>query len=658
MTRRQRLAPMSILLMLTLLLAGCMAAASPDWGIAEGEVMTVISDDGKSVTVHNRLSSSTGEWAEGDLLPLIGCNDGTVPEMLNGVSASTEGGSPITISGWLSHDKTFTDGGGKDNVAAHAIVMEIVDWDEVQDWVIEDVTHVAIDDWESPTILEGRPLGQADAKFPDPGWAVLGLIPASEKVNDGFAALNEWNRPIRLEGYLMGENDYHGQYGYPEVRNCELVDGTDEGYAGMFVVTSFQVGDRKVVNADSDYQMGDIPLVGRVLYLMIVVLGGAGGAFGLFVYSTASIRAQAAADAKMMLTDEQIRGAREVAGQVREHKRATEHLKSRKTEDLDFSSKDDDDDDEPTVDLKAFDIGGMLDDDEGSDVSEFLLDKKKGVRHGASVVQTEAAAVMDDDLADMAEEAEFEAEAAAAPSRRFERRSSSVVSSDDRDGPRRGRDPSGPSQCRDPSGPSQGRDPSGPSQGRSRDGPSRDDDRGGRGGRGPERGGDRGRDDDGGRRASIRGIERREEPRREERGGRSGRSSGGREGDGRGFTVAGGLDRGESRDDQRSSTRGGERGGQSHSRGRERDRKGPSAERRGEARGGSRGGGREGGGRGEERGGREPQRREVRRSRRSGPPQEERREEEREPPRRKPQRETRKGPSVAEDESFSDFSFD
>jgi hypothetical protein len=588
-----------------------MASASPDWGIAEGEVMTVISDGGKSVTVHNRLSSSQGEWAEGDLLPLIGCNNGTVPEMLNAVTPANEGGSPITVSGWLSHDKKFTDGGGKDNVAAHAIVMELVDWDEVQDWVIEDVTHVAIDDWDSPTILEGRPLGQADAKFPDPGWAVLGLIPASETVNDGFAALNEWNRPIRLEGYLMGENDYHGQYGYPEVRNCKLVDGSDEGYGGVFVVTSFQVGDRSVVDADSGYQMGDIPVVGRVLYLMIVVLGGAGGAFGLFVYSTASIRAQAAADAKTMLTDEQIRGAREVAGQVREHEKATEHLNSRKTEDIDFSPKKDDD--EPAIDLKAFDIGGMLDEDEGSDVSEFLLHKKKGVRHGASVVQTEAAAVMDEELADMAEEAEYDAEPA--PSRSFERRSSSVVSSGEEAGPSRGRDRDGPSR---------GRDPSGPSQGRSRDGPSRSEDRG-----------DRGRDDGGERRASIRGIERREEPRDDGQGGRSSGSSGG----GRGFTVAGGIDRG----DQGDGGRGGERRSD-----------GPQSER-----GRGRDSGRSGGQR-DDRGGRErePQRRSVHRTRSSEPPQEEHYEEKREPPRRKPQRETRKGPSVAEDESFSDFSFD
>ena len=649
MTRRQRLIPLSILMMLTLLLAGCMASASPDWGIAEGEVMTVISDDGRNVTVHNRLSSSQGEWAEGDLLPLIGCNNGTAPEMLNGVSAATEGGSPITISGWLSHDKTFTDGGGKDNVAGRAIVMELVDWDEVQDWVIEDVTHVAIDDWDSPTILGGRPLGQADDKFPDSGWAVLGLIPASETVNDGFAGLNEWNRPIRFEGYLMGENDYHGQYGYPEVRNCELVDGSDEGYAGMFVVTSFQVGDREVVNADSGYQMGDIPIVGRVLYLMIVVLGGAGGAFGLFVYSTASIRAQAAADAKMMLTDEQIRGAREVAGQVREHEKATEHLDSRKTEDIDFSPKKDDDDDEPTVDLKAFDIGGMLGEDEGSDVSEFLLHKKKGVRHGASVVQTQASANMEDELADLAEEAEFETETS--PSRSFERRGSSVVGSDDRDGPSRGRD--GPSQARGRDGPSQGRDQDGPSRGRDREGPSRGRD-------GPSQGRDRegpsrGRDDSGkgGGGASIRGIERSEEPRRDDRGGRSERSGSG----GRGFTVAGGLDRSESSDDRRSGERGDRR-----ARGEDRRSEGTRTERgdREGRGGGSRGSSRDGGGRGNQGGtDREQQPRAARRSRtESPPPREEQYEEEREPPRGKPKRETRKGPSVSEDESFSDFSFD
>ncbi len=575
MMRRRMLAPLSVIMMLTVLLAGCVADAPPDWGTESGEVMATMSTDHRNITLHNRLSSSPGEWTEGDVLPLIGCNGGTAPERLNDINASTTGGTPLTISGWLSHDKQFTDGSGKDNVAGHAIAMELVAWDTVKDWGVEDVTHVAIGKWDSPIYLKGRPLGEADDKFPDSGWAVLGLIAASEKVNKGFVGLAEWNRPIELKGYLMGENEDHGLYGYPEVKNCRIIDGTDDGFAGMFVVTSFKIGDRNTVDESNGYQTGHIPFIGRVLYLALLLLGGAGGAVGLFIYSTTSIRAQAAADAKTMLTEDQIRGAREVAGQVREHERATEHLKSRKKQEPeDHGAASKDDDEEPTIDVKVFDVAGMLGGDTGTDASDLVLDRKKHIRHGASVVQTGKAADMDDKLADLAEEAEDEAGYAPepAPRRRSERRSSVVSRADD------GYDDAEPSRAgfSVAGGLDRG--------GRDRDGPSRG---------GPDRGGGRG-----------------------DRGGPSERGGG------------------------RGDTGGGLR------------REGPSRGDREDFRGGG-GRGRDGGG-----GEQEPRRRAARRTRRSEPPPEEEQREEPEP-RRRPQKETRKGPSVSEDDdSFSDFSFD
>jgi len=484
MTSRHRLAPLSCLLMLTMLFAGCVAPSPPDWGGGSGEVQATISSDSRSVTIDNRISPSQDEWTQGLTLDLIGCNDGTAPENQNGINASTIGGGEIEISGWLSHDKAFGEGRGRSSIAHHGVIIHLEDWESVSEWGVEEVTHVAVNEWNEPGLAEARPLGEADDKFPDRGWAVVGLIAASESVNEGFAGLNEWNRPIRMSGYLVSANASVGQYGNPDVSNCRLSDGVGEGYSGLFVVTWFEVGGRGVVDADDGYPMGDVPFIGRFLYLAVLVLGGAGGAFGLFIYSTASIRAQAAADAKMMLTEEQIREAREVASQVKEHKRRTEGMARANDDEEEFGKpaeknlepvKKPDFGEEPAAGIKAFDLDGVLDTD--SDASDLMMHRRMERKHGAAVVETDAAADMDDQLAEMALDDDDGYDdgyddPAPAP-RHFERRGSPVVSSGrdgDYDEPPRSRAP-----IRDDRGPSSG------GRGGGRDRGGRDRGGGGRG---------------------------------------------------------------------------------------------------------------------------------------------------------------------------------
>ena len=39
------------------------------------------------------------------------------------------------------------------------------------------------------------------------GWALIGIIPENENVLNGMAGLQEWNRPIALEGYILHGSD-------------------------------------------------------------------------------------------------------------------------------------------------------------------------------------------------------------------------------------------------------------------------------------------------------------------------------------------------------------------------------------------------------------------------------------------------------------------
>tara|TARA_B100001996_G_scaffold16881_1_gene13969 strand:+ start:607 stop:2133 length:1527 start_codon:yes stop_codon:yes gene_type:complete len=404
----RRTGPALIVLMLSLTLVGCLAAAPAEWGTGQGMVSVEMSDDGTSVTIHERLSSDSNNDIVGVEVPVIGCNtneNGTIPQKSQDVTEADHGGDPIRIEGWLATSKNFPDDEGP---SIQAIIVDVMPIEDAQDTKgIErdpgqQVPGIQDKRWATPLYAEAQFGQDYDAVEEKRGWALIGIIPGNENVLDGMAGLQEWNRPVALEGYML-----HGSVGGTvtipsgsSVQDCELSSNTR--FAAHMVITSIEIGGVTASESEA-YSMGSIPLIGGPLYLMIVLIGGGAGAFGTFTYASIQIRTAATKQAATLMSEKQIKAAGSVAKELKKHKKEVESInKDRETSE---SVGVVDDTSVKKVEIKEFDVSATL--DGPADSMEALNSVSR--TPGAGVIQTEASVEMDDKLREVMESAMEEA---------------------------------------------------------------------------------------------------------------------------------------------------------------------------------------------------------------------------------------------------------
>ena len=397
--------PPLIALILSLALVGCLSAAPAEWGTGQGMVSVEMSDDDTSVTIHKRLSSDSNNDIVAVEAPIIGCNtneNGTIPAKSRDVTAADHGGDPIRIEGWLATSKIFPDDDGPSIEAIIVDVMPIEDAEDIKGIDRNPATEVpGIQDkrWATPLYAEAQFGQDYESVEQKRGWALIGIIPANENVLDGMAGLQEWNRPIALEGYILHGSD-GGLRNIPSwetsVQNCELSSNTR--FAAHMVITTIEIGGVTASESES-YSMGSIPIIGGPLYLMIVLIGGGAGAFGTFTYASIQIRTAASKQAAMLMSEKQIKAAGGVVKELKKHKKEVESINKdrKKSESIAVV----DDTGVKKVEIKEFDVSATL---EGAGAVMEALDS---VSHNPNVgvIQTEASVEMDDKLREVMEAA-------------------------------------------------------------------------------------------------------------------------------------------------------------------------------------------------------------------------------------------------------------
>jgi hypothetical protein len=330
-----------MLLVATMLFAGCLGANTAEWGNAGIDVD--FSSDEASITTN----LGDGESSFENLSP-IGCNVGEE------ISPSKNASDRIQFQGFLSASMLYEshdpiDGvRGMDTAVTAAVAIQAMSQADANNVKDGEGARIDIKQWNIPLMPETRAgtvdLDEIDQES-ESGWYVLGLIPTTENLNDGFRALTEWHKPITIHGYLIsptlvngsaftidGQSQTTGFYkegtqSYHHTLNndCELNVGTSNLQSVYVLVDKIELNGEVISssgNSDDEWKHGDVPILGRAGFILFFLVVGIGGAVGMFILSQMIVRQGAKETMKVLLGDEGIAKIKKVASDLRRDKKS------------------------------------------------------------------------------------------------------------------------------------------------------------------------------------------------------------------------------------------------------------------------------------------------------------------------------------------------
>ncbi|MBT6971730.1 MAG: hypothetical protein HOA04_01350, partial [Euryarchaeota archaeon] len=299
-----------LLIMLFTPLSGCIGTDMAAWGGSNGEYNVEV--DGDTVTIETRLGEGEDNTYE---MTKIGCENNT--------------DDPFYFTGQLSQFHHYLQGAGRP-LEAFDLLKAVTTVVIVQTEIIpgDPATRVNVKDWADPAMGgKGSPLAPdtlGDPKLKDDkGFVTMGIIPATENIQEGMASL-KWYEEVEFEGYFLesiAEGDIRNEGEPKDHLNCRI-----KGPAGnVMLLTRLTIGEDDTVISmdgedDDEWVNGDVPIIGRWVYLISLMAIGGGGAFGLFILSTTMQRKGAAAAAAMLLGKERVMKAKAVKKDIKEAK--------------------------------------------------------------------------------------------------------------------------------------------------------------------------------------------------------------------------------------------------------------------------------------------------------------------------------------------------
>jgi len=383
----------AILVLLVMLLAplsGCVGSEMPEWGKESGEI--TVKTDGDTVTIDSRLTEG-----------------GALHSMTATKTGCGNDSDAYVVEGWLSqfhHYPLSADEAGDDNDLLMGVttvaIIELMSLDMALEVLPANALRVDVKDFGDPATggkanpLAPRTLGEPKLGE-NTGYMTLGLIPASENILFGMNAF-DWHTPIKITGYFLTKQE-NATLGnalniggkIPEDFDCRLTKGPG---GEVFLVEEIQLGEDTIISksgeSDEEWVNGDVPLLGRWMYMVSLMAVGGGGAFVLFGVSTAMQRKSAASAASMLLGAERVSKAKGIKKEIKDAREdGLEITKTKRSKGGGSSA--------PKVadeDIKGFSLDNVL--ESGPSISGNTMEMG-----GGSVLVTDEAIDMDEKLDDM-----------------------------------------------------------------------------------------------------------------------------------------------------------------------------------------------------------------------------------------------------------------
>ena len=198
-----------MLLVATMLFAGCLGANTAEWG-SNGIEVEIDRNPATEASITTNLGDSKLSFEN---LSPIGCN------VAEDIYPSKNASDRIKFSGFLSasmlyesHDP-INGAKGMDNAVTAAVAIQAMSKADAGNVKDGEGARIDIKQWNVPLMPETR-AGTVDLDEIDQDtesdWYILGLIPTTENLNDGFKALAEWHKPITIHGYLISPTLVNG----------------------------------------------------------------------------------------------------------------------------------------------------------------------------------------------------------------------------------------------------------------------------------------------------------------------------------------------------------------------------------------------------------------------------------------------------------------
>lgn len=393
--RRARLA---LLLVCTMFLAGCLGPDTAEWGSGGIEV-EIDRNPATEASITTNLGATKATY---ESLSPVGCEVGE--EIVTAKNASDR----IKFTGYLSasvlYDSHDPINGAKnmDTAVTAAVAIQAMSNSEAENVKDGEGARIDVKEWNIPLMPETRAgtvdLDEIDSET-ESDWYVLGLIPTTENVNDGFRSLSEWHKPITIHGYLISSttvngsaftidgksqsNGYHrstGSFAHTVDDNCNLNVGINNLQSVYVLVEEIEIDGRVVSSNGNDadeWKLGHVPFIGRGGFITFFIVVGIGGSVGMFLLSQMIVRQGAKETMKTLLGDEGIAKIKKVAADLKRDKKSgtmspTERKRQHDREDKKIdsqkpkkSSKQDD------AGISGFDLDSALSGSSSDGPSEF-----------------------------------------------------------------------------------------------------------------------------------------------------------------------------------------------------------------------------------------------------------------------------------------------
>lgn len=310
---------LAVCLLSTMTLAGCLGPSTASWGTGDSAVEVEYSMEQDGTTVRSTLSGSSTTVSD---LTTVGCTPGT-----EGGTLAAGNGSVMTFSGYLSASQIYdshndqTGARGLDFGVAAAAAIEAMPFSQAQAVEEGDGSRIVPKSWDTPLLptTSGTVELHAMDQEAETKWFVLGMIPASENILNGMTALDEWHQPITVEGYLVKSNaSQTGMWtdrAYRVANDCSMGVGQSNLESVYVLVTGINFDGSSVSldgEADDEWIQGDIPLVGRGLFLMLFLVAGVGGFVGTYIVSTNMLNRSANRTMEILVGSEGMKKASKV----------------------------------------------------------------------------------------------------------------------------------------------------------------------------------------------------------------------------------------------------------------------------------------------------------------------------------------------------------
>ena len=312
---------LGLLLASLFVLAGCLAPVAPEWD----ESINVERNGDGTFTFTSKLGDDTitNTYTE------RGCLDGEL---------GSDKGGKIKVEGYMSasiiYDSHNSDLNNNNLTFATtaAVAIQQMSFTDAKNVLSGAGERIEVKQWDVPvqpktgqgTVDLDSVDGETDSK-----WFVLGLIPASENINDGIASLGKYHQAVRLSGYLIEKpiqdtNPEGGMWVDVKVnKDCVAGTGNQNLNQLFFLVTEIEFEESTVsINGESDdeYVFGDVPFLGRTGFILFVLLVGIGGGVGTYMYSSLRVSMSARSVALTLLGKEGVEKAAQVRKDVKEAK--------------------------------------------------------------------------------------------------------------------------------------------------------------------------------------------------------------------------------------------------------------------------------------------------------------------------------------------------